>query len=144
MIGFSRKSVYLMLSIIAFASIIALFGKQALAIEKCGSGERITCVVDGDTIWYEGTKIRVLGYDTPEPMTNICGGNREKQLAAAATSRFIQLLNTHGFKIVSTGEKDRYDRLLARILVNGEDVGVILIREGLARRYPNGREFWCE
>ena len=149
-----RKIVYYLLMISCIASrfariaavvsIVLLAAGNAWAIDKCGSGKRYTCVVDGDTIWFEGTKIRVLGYDTPEPMTNICGGNYERQLAARATARFMDLLNTHGFRIVSTGETDRYGRLLARIMVNGENVGNILIREGLARRYPNGREFWCE
>lgn len=30
------------------------------------AGERLTCVVDGDTFWLEGRKIRVADIDTPE------------------------------------------------------------------------------
>jgi micrococcal nuclease len=56
---------------------ISLLPIAANAIEKCGSGNRYTCVVDGDTIWLEGEKIRMMGYDTPEPQTNVCGGAGE-------------------------------------------------------------------
>ena len=31
----------------------------AFAIEQCGSGKRVTCVVDGDTLWLRGEKIAV-------------------------------------------------------------------------------------
>jgi endonuclease YncB( thermonuclease family) len=66
---------------------LVLMAAPAYAIEKCGSGKRVTCVVDGDTFWQDGVKIRMEGYDTPEPQTGICGGVRERQLAARATSR---------------------------------------------------------
>ena len=41
------------------------------------------------------------------------------------------------------GRQDRYQRELADITVNGEDVGDILVREKLARYRPDGPEFWC-
>lgn len=114
----------------------------ALAIEKCGSGKRVTCIVDGDTFWLKGEKIRAMGYDTPEPMTNICGGQREKQLAAKATARFLELFNTTEITIERHG-KDKYERTLAVIRSNGRLVGDILVSEGLARWWPDGSEFWC-
>ena len=126
----------------AIILLLMLFATPALAIGKCGSGKRVTCVVDGDTIWFKGEKIRMKNYDTPEPTTNICGGNRERKLAARASKRLIQLLNENGFTIQRFG-KDRYGRTIATIRVGGKDVGDILIAEGLARRWPNGREFWC-
>ena len=127
----------------ALILLLMIFSTPALAIEKCGSGKRVTCVVDGDTLWLKGEKIRMKGYDTPEPTTNICGGNREKQLAARASKRLIQLLNENAFTIQRFG-KDRYGRTLATIRVGGEDVGNILIADGLARSWPDGREFWCD
>nr|MDX8317342.1 thermonuclease family protein [Agrobacterium rosae] len=35
------------------------------AFSICGSGQRITCVVDGDTFWFRGEKIRIADIDTP-------------------------------------------------------------------------------
>jgi endonuclease YncB( thermonuclease family) len=40
---------------------ILVWPMAAFAIEKCGSGSRYTCVVDGDTFWVEGEKIRMMG-----------------------------------------------------------------------------------
>jgi endonuclease YncB( thermonuclease family) len=114
----------------------------ANAIDMCGSGQRVTCVVDGDTFWLDGEKYRAFGYDTPEPQTNICGGYGEQQLAGEASRRFMQLLNTTEVTLEPKGE-DRYGRILVVIRSNGEDVADILVREGLARYYPDGREFWC-
>lgn len=126
------------------ATILAasLFAAPAWAISKCGSGKRITCVVDGDTIWLDGEKIRLQGYETPETATNICGGQSDIRLGNAATSRLIEILNTANLTIQRTG-KDRYGRTLAIIRADGRNVGDILIAEGLARRWPDGREFWC-
>ena len=66
---------------------LGAFAQPAFAIGKCGSGKRVTCVVDGDTFWLKGEKIRVQGYDAPETTTNICGGNRDIQLGRKATDR---------------------------------------------------------
>ncbi|WP_248306504.1 thermonuclease family protein [Devosia sp. MC521] len=107
----------------------------------CGR-ERITCVVDGDTIWLRGVNLRLESYDTPEPYNDICGGQAEVALAHRASARLLQLLNGNSFTVDAGGE-DRYGRVLATIRIGGTDVGDILIAEGLARRWPNGREFWC-
>lgn len=127
----------------AFLVALLVWAVPAYAIEKCGSGKRVTCVVDGDTLWLNGEKIRAMGYDTPEPMTNICGGEREVRLAAQASARFKELLETTTITIERRGT-DRYGRTLAVIQSDGRPVGDILISEGLARRYPDGREFWCD
>ncbi|MGI3187203.1 thermonuclease family protein [Nioella aestuarii] len=115
---------------------------SAAAIDMCGSGPRVNCVVDGDTFWLDGQKYRAFGYDTPEPQTNICGGDVERQLASQASRRFMELLNTTEITLEPRGE-DRYGRILVVIRSDGEDIADILVREGLARYYPDGEEFWC-
>lgn len=127
--------------LVLLASLISLV-TPAHAIERCGSGKRITCVVDGDTLWLKGEKIRLQGFDTPETSTNLCGGAYERRLGHQATNRLVQLLNSGNVQIQRTG-RDRYGRTLANIWVGKEEVGDILISEGLARRWPDGREFWC-
>lgn len=126
-----------------YVTLALLIASPAFAIEECGRGQRYTCVVDGDTLWLEGRKLRVAGYDTPESTTNICGGRSEIALARRATARFIELLNTTEIIIYSAGGSDRYGRDLVHITSNGHDVGVILVSEGLARYWPDGPEFWC-
>src|SRR5690606_24470220 len=110
---------------------------------KCGSGTRYTCVVDGDTIWLEGENLRLEGFDTPEPYNDICGGQREVDLAHRASDRLVELLNNNTFTVQTSGA-DRYGRTLATIRIDGVDVGDTLIAEGLARRWPDGEEWWCE
>lgn len=107
----------------------------------CGR-DRHTCIVDGDTIWLQGVNLRLESYDTPEPYNDICGGRAEVALAHQASARLQQLLNSNAFT-VETHDEDRYGRVLATIRIGGRDVGDILIAEGLARSWPNGREFWC-
>tara|TARA_R110002051_G_scaffold30487_1_gene70505 strand:- start:9136 stop:9600 length:465 start_codon:yes stop_codon:yes gene_type:complete len=130
------------LKISIFALGLTMLPVSAFAIEKCDMGQRYTCVVDGDTIWFEGEKIRMMGYDTPEPQTNVCGGSREIELANQASDRLVQLLNQGGISIERHG-KDRYDRTLAVVSVGGQNVGDLLVGEGLARYWPDGPEFWC-
>ncbi|WP_244580200.1 thermonuclease family protein [Cohaesibacter gelatinilyticus] len=114
-------------------------------MEKCPArGKRITCVIDGDSFWLNGKKYRPIAYDTPEPRTGVCGEAFEKQLAAKATARFIHLLNSNDWEIIRTGRKDRNGRHLVHVRINGRDIGDILISEGLARRWPNGHEWWCD
>ena len=109
----------------------------ALAI--CQPGPRSHCIVDGDTLWLEGEKIRLLDIDTPE-MQGRC--EYENRLARQARARLVQLMNAGPYRIERDGT-DRYGRTLARVSVNGRDVGQVLVREGLARPYGTGRRSWC-
>ncbi|AVF05752.1 nuclease [Devosia sp. I507] len=103
-----------------------------------------TCVVDGDTLWLQGENIRLKDFDTPEPQTQICGGAAEVELADRASARLLELLNNNSWTIERFGfDSTRSRRTLATIRIDGRDVGDILIGEGLARRWPDGHEFWC-
>jgi len=124
-------------------ALLIFLAVPARAIEMCDSGKRVTCVVDGDTLWFRGEKIRMMGCDTPDAITGICGGQKEIRLAARASKRFVQLLN-HNTVTIERHGKDKYGRTLAVIRVGIRNVGDILIAERLARSWPEGQEFWCE
>ena len=109
----------------------------------CSSGQRDNCVVDGDTIWLNGRNLRLGSYDTPEPYDDICGGSAEVALAHRASSRLLALLNSNQWTVEYGGVDGTGARTLATIRIAGRDVGDILIEEGLARRWPDGDEFWC-
>jgi len=116
------------------------------ALEMCRYGmEKATktCLVDGDTLWLRGVKYRLEGFDTPEPSNNICGGQKEKLLAAQASARLLDILNTYHWTIEVSEKEGGFGRGLATIRVQGHDVGDILIQERLARRWPDGDEWWC-
>lgn len=114
----------------------------ALPVEigQCVGQHRVTCVVDGDTIWWHGEKLRLVGIDTPESHSPRCV--RQSPLAGAATARLVELLQD-GTPTIAREGADRYGRTLARLSVNGIDLGGVLLAEGLARVYVPGERPWC-
>lgn len=111
----------------------------AAALPLCGAGKRITCVVDGDTLWLAGEKIRLDGIDAPE-VEGRC--QAERTLARRATLALSSLLAGKAIDLRRTGT-DRYGRTLAKVLADGRDVGEQMLREGLARPWTGRRESWC-
>lgn len=108
----------------------------------CHSGGGTNCVVDGDTIWYQGDNIRIADIDTPE--THPAGCATEAKLGAAATQRLQSLLNAGSFSVESIDrDTDRYGRQLRVLTRGGESIGGMLVGEGLARWYQGGRRPWC-
>lgn len=101
-------------------------------------------MVDGDTVWVGGLEksVRLESIDAPEMSNNLCGGRAEAELGRQAANRLVQLLNQNDATLTLNGT-DRYGRYLGTFWINGSDVGDILVAEGLARRWPNGAEFWC-
>ncbi len=112
---------------------------------RCHTGGGRNCVVDGDTIWMDGEKIRVADIDTPETHQARCA--YEQQLGDRATVRLQNLLNAGPVALnpAANGRShDRYGRRLAVLTRNGQSLGMILVGEGLARRYSGGpRDPWC-
>jgi len=108
----------------------------------CAGSRRINCVVDGDTIWLGGEKIRIADIDTPEISSPGCAS--EKALGERARSRLHALLNAGAFSLQSIDrDTDRYGRKLRLLTRNGASLGGVLVNEGLARYYEGGRRGWC-
>ena len=60
-----------------------------VAFAKCGAAKRINCVVDGDTFWLRGAKIRIADINTPETSRPGCAD--EARLGARATLRLTHV-----------------------------------------------------
>ena len=111
---------------------------------RCSGPVRTTCVVDGDTFWYQGTKIRVADIDAPEVSRPGCA--REAALGEEATARLTALLNEGAFTLArATGspDTDRYGRTLREVHRGGASVGATLVDEGLAEEWGGPRIAWC-
>jgi micrococcal nuclease len=110
--------------------------------QTCGR-ERITCVVDGDTIWLNGQKIRIADIDTPEVSHPKC--RQELVLGIAATQRLVELLNQGSFSVIKAGDRDedRYGRKLRIIVRGNSSIGDQLVREGLAHSWVGHKKPWC-
>ena len=108
----------------------------------CHTGGGTNCVVDGDTFYLNGEKVRIAGIDAPETHPARC--DYEARLGNEATQKLHELLNS-GAVTVSSIERDRdiYGRLLRNVAVDGDDVGETMISAGVAREYGSGRRSWC-
>jgi micrococcal nuclease len=113
------------------------------AFSICGRGHRITCVVDGDTFWFRGEKIRIADIDTPELSPPRC--ERERERGFAAKQRLLDILNSGplSFK-AAVRDEDRFGRELRIVYRDRRSVGDILVAEGLARKWEGSRRSWCE
>jgi micrococcal nuclease len=108
----------------------------------CHSGGGSNCVVDGDTFYYRGEKIRIADIDTPETHPARCA--EEQRLGDAATARLNALLNAEPFSLRSIDrDRDAYGRKLRIVMRGGRSLGGQLVGEGLARYYESGRQPWC-
>jgi endonuclease YncB( thermonuclease family) len=108
----------------------------------CHIGGGTNCVVDGDTLWIQGQKVRVADIDAPETHDYRCP--QEKALGDRATQRLIQLVNSGSVSLQPIDrDEDRYGRKLRIVSVNGTSIGDTLVSEGLARYYEGGRKPWC-
>lgn len=119
-----------------------LAGSTSPRFELCGITRR-TCVVDGDTFWLEGVKIRIADIDTPEISEPQC--DSEYRLGMKATYRLRDLLNEGAFEVRPIGnrDEDRFGRKLRVVVRGGQSLGDQLVSEGLARTWTGRREPWC-
>ncbi|BDW83708.1 hypothetical protein MACH24_31460 [Erythrobacter sp. Dej080120_24] len=108
----------------------------------CGRVRR-TCVVDGDTFWLDGTKIRIADIDAPEIGKPSC--DYEYQRGMRATHRLVELLNEGPFELrtIESRDEDQYGRKLRVVTRGGRSLGDQLVSEGLARTWTGRREPWC-
>lgn len=112
------------------------------SFSRCHSGGGVNCVVDGDTFWFAGEKIRIADIDTPETHGPKCAA--EAALGEQATDRLHSLLGAGPFSLESAGrDTDRYGRKLRIVTRGGASLGDQLITEGLARRWDGARRPWC-
>ena len=112
-------------------------------------------VVDGDTIEFDASshilvpeladvKVRIRGVDTPETWRPEC--ESERDAGEAATALVKDTLAGAVRVAVRDPEWGRYGgRVVAGVIVDGEDLGALLIRSGLGRAYDGGkRGGWCD
>jgi len=76
--------------------------------------------IDGDTIRAGAERIRIRGIDAPE---------LSEPDGLAAKQRLEALLQSGSVRIVPRG-RDVYDRLVADVFVNGQNVAEVLAAEG--------------
>jgi len=138
----------ILIILILFNSIIAASNAEDYSDV---SVSRIIKVIDGDTfrvdinelpdIIGKNIRIRILGINAPE-INGKC--TFEKELAIKARD-FVQiLLDNADLVILKNLNRGNFFRLLAEVIVDGKDLGELLIANDLAVRYQGQKKLsWC-
>lgn len=102
-------------------------------------------VIDGDTVddRATGVRYRLANIDAPETGENArCASERAKGEQARALAIAL-VRNASNVSVRRTWRKDRYGRRIAYVLIDGRDLGEILLAEGLASPWRGWRARWC-
>ena len=117
-------------------------GAASPRFSVCGA-VRETCVIDGDTFWLDGERIRIADIDTPEISEPRC--DEEYERGIAARDQLVALLNEGPFELAAIGgrDEDQYGRKLRVVTRESRSIGNQLVSEGLARTWTGRRQPWC-
>lgn len=139
-------------------ALLWLLSSAALAADPLIVTGKVTVISDGDTLHVEmdegmsvpsregakppppgsrKLKIRMIDMDTPELHISLPGGKVASQgkYAELADERLKQILPLGTRVSVAVKGVDVHGRTLARILLNGRDVNLMMVEEGLAIPY---------
>ena len=101
-------------------------------------------VTDGDTIRLAGgERIRILNVDTPE-MGSRARCRAEALLALEARRYLVRRVRQAQRIEVAREGRDRFGRTLARVRIDGQDIGEELVRNRLAQPWRGHRVAWCD
>ena len=95
-------------------------------------------VVDGDTIVFNGDKIRFSGIDTPETnyfrkYKQVCYLNDKKFYCwEFSKEKLIEKIGNNYVSCVREQEKDQFGRTIAECFVNGDSLSRYMVRNGYA------------
>ena len=87
---------------------------------------------DGDTFYYKGLTIRILGVDAPEIVHKEHGLFEDQPYGRKAAATTMDTLRKAKVIEYLPFQNDMYGRLLAHVFVDGELLSIHLIRAGLA------------
>jgi len=120
------------------AALLAL----AAVFTLCSGAPRVTCVVDGDTFWLDGEKIRIADINAPETVQ--AGRPLEVAKGHRAKLRLTELLNAGKIELIAADrERDRFGRPLRTVSTDGRNIGALLIAEELSELWRGCRSDWC-
>lgn len=100
-------------------------------------------VIDGDTLRDGGERYRVENIDAPERGARAeCP--EERALAEAARA-YVEAWVARAGSVAAQpiGRRDRYGRVVARVSIDGVDLGERLMAHGLAQRWRGHKANFC-
>jgi micrococcal nuclease len=117
---------------------------QNPVFEGCYDGDSCTFNLLGlPPVFGDHLPVRLAGIDTPE-IRGKC--DREKQLALKARDLLNATLRKAERVKLLNPTRDKYFRLGAHVVADGQDLSVLLLEKGLAVEYDGGTKThnWCE
>lgn len=119
------------LSFILFLSACqSLIQEEQKSISNSPQTVTVTFVIDGDTIVTDVGAVRLVGIDAPEK--GKCGYEEaSERLRTLVDKKEVTLIDD-----TKQPNRDDYGRLLRYVERDGEDVGMVLIREGFVSAFP--------
>jgi len=104
----------------------SLFASSICAVERV----TVARVIDGDTIETSlGTKVRLVGINAPE-IQDLYGQESKEHLRFMIEGKVVDLVPDN-----ISSDRDRYDRLLRYIMLDGTDVNRRMVEDGFAFAY---------
>lgn len=106
---------------LVWASLTAMSAEMTGRVVGVSDGDTITVLVDG----HDSVKVRLVGIDAPEKAQPF-GAVSKRNLSDQVFGKSVT---------VEWEKKDKYGRILGRVLVDGTDVCLEQIKNGLAWHY---------
>ena len=116
---------------------------EVAVFHGCYDGD--TCTVSLEpaipALFGDHITVRLAGIDTPE----MKGGCQEEKDLALQAKALTQKLMVQASKIeLLEPKRDKYFRILAKVVADGEEISQALVKAGLARPYDGGKKMrWC-
>lgn len=116
----------------------------AVTVLECYDGDTCTVTLSDPflpAVFGTHIPVRLEGIDAPE----LRGRCLAERILAADARTFLRRKISHATRIdLHSPRRDKYFRLLARIVADGEDLSESLVTAALARPYQGGtKQSWC-
>lgn len=140
-----KKEIIILLLLLAVFFIVNYQFLDALLIDflsdevslKSSETCTVTRIVDGDTLVACDKKVRLLGINTPE--------KKEKYSDEAEAFLQERVLNKTVSLLFGKEKTDRYNRTLAYVLIDNENVNLEIVKNGFANPYfPSGKDYFYD
>jgi micrococcal nuclease len=126
--------------------LMAAVGLFAVSVASDALSEPGVCrAIDGDTYVCHGERIRVQNIDAPELHARCVSEFDAARSAKLFAQHALDGAIIIEIRVHERRPRDKYGRTLARVVVDGDDLGDLMIEAGLARPYQGERRLsWCE
>lgn len=95
-----------------------------------GTTTKVTRIIDGDTFETEtGEKVRLIGINAPE-ISDIFGQEAKQYLSDLIENKTVDLQSDN-----ISNDRDRYQRLLRYVILDGVDINKKMVSDGFAFAY---------